>query len=358
MNISILVTGCGGGGVGEQILKAVSMANGKRYYNIISTDTTNFCKAKFFGSDRFVKLPLANDISYIDRLLKICAIFKINAIFPGSEPEIKVLSKNRDLFKNIFLGINSDNVLNICFDKFKTNSFLRDNNFSYPKTELFKAIEDYENIQTSIDFPVIIKPYIGGRGSQNVFIAQNQKELNLMVDYIKLYENNVIVQEYIGTPDNEYTVGVLTSKTGDIINSIAVKRKIIGMSGKIKVKNITGRKDLGEYLVISSGISQGEIGRFQEVTRQCEEITEALGSIGPLNIQCRLVDNKVYPFEINPRLSGTTSLRAMVSYNEPDILLQEYFYGKLPKNHFEYISGNILRGLNEIFAIKEDCLDE
>jgi len=43
------------------------------------------------------------------------------------------------------------------------------------KTELFKAIEDYENIQTSIDFPVIIKPYIGGRGSQNVFIAQNQK---------------------------------------------------------------------------------------------------------------------------------------------------------------------------------------
>ena len=66
-----------------------------------------------------------------------------------------------------------------------------------------------------------------------------------------------------------------------------------------------------------------------------------------MNIQCRYVDGRVIVFEINPRFSGTTSLRAMVGYNEPDCLFREHVLRERVVRRFPYGSGVILRGLEE-----------
>ena len=200
-----------------------------------------------------------------------------------------------------------------------------------------------------IDFyPVVFKPNIGGSGSTDVFIVQNSDELILLSKYILTIYPSFIAQEYIGTKDNEFTVGILISMDGEVINSIAVKRMIMcGLSNKIKVENRTKNKKLGKYLAISTGITQGEIGRFPEVTRQCEDIALKMGCRSAVNIQCRLVDGKVYVFEINPRFSGTTSFRAMVGYNEPDILIRKYILNEKIEKYFDYGSGIIMRGLEE-----------
>jgi carbamoyl-phosphate synthase large subunit len=156
------------------------------------------------------------------------------------------------------------------------------------------------------------------------------------------------VQEYVGTPFEEYTVGVLHDMDGNLINSIAVRRLLSGqLNIRTRVANRTGRADLGEALVISSGISQGYVARFPEVTVQCERIAAALGARGAINIQCRLVDGKVKVFEINPRFSGTTSLRAMMGYNEPDVLIRRHVLGESIGKHFAYEEGLVLRGLHE-----------
>lgn len=66
-----------------------------------------------------------------------------------------------------------------------------------------------------------------------------------------------IVQQYIGDADSEYTAGVLCDMEGNLINSIAVKRNILSALSK------SGRKlyrYTGEMLVLSNGITQGEIG--------------------------------------------------------------------------------------------------
>jgi len=83
------------------------------------------------------------------------------------------------------------------------------------------------------------------------------------------------------------------------------------------------------------------------VTSTCEKIALALGARGAINIQCRVSGQKVFPFEINPRFSGTTSLRAMVGYNEPDVLIRNHVLKESFKPHFPYQSGVILRGLCE-----------
>lgn len=342
--LNILITGVGGGGHGEQILKAIKLS--KLKCKIIGADMSPHSKG-LQEVDIPYLLPPASSADYLKKLLKICEIEKIDAMFHGSEPELKVMSDNRELIEamNVFLPINPKEVIDICLDKNKTVDFLKTNKFYFPKSVKINSKKDLKLVDF---FPVVLKPSLGGGGSANILIAQNSGELITFGTYLLSLYSEFIIQEYVGTPDSEYTVGVLLSMKGKLINSIAVKRMIMsGLSNRIKSKNLSGNKKLGEILAISSGVSQGEIGRYPKVTKECERLALALGCTGAVNIQCRLHDNKVYVFEINPRFSGTTSLRAMVGYNEPEVLIKEEFFGEKSKKKFTYKAGFIMRGLEE-----------
>jgi carbamoyl-phosphate synthase large subunit len=344
--MKVLITGIGGGGHGEQILKALLMSN--LDLEVYGADMNPLCRGFVFVKKSFV-VPPATAKGYLDEILKICKDHQIKALFHGSEPELKVFNENREAIERagIFLPINSKRVIDICMDKFKTNEFLRKNGFDFPKSFEIKSIDDANKIDC---FPIVLKPSVGGGGSANTMIAQSKEELFSFCSYLLKIYPSFIAQEYIGTPDEEYTACVLSSMEGDYINSIAVKRMILSSLGnRMKVKNTTGKRELGDILAISSGISQGEIGRYPIVTDQCKKIAEALGSKGPINIQLRLVKNKVYVFEINPRYSGTTSLRAMVGFNEPELMIRKDLLGEEIKSDFDYKSGVILRGLDEHF---------
>ena len=343
-SINVFVTGVGGGGHGEQILKALKMA--KTNYTIIGGDMSPYSKGLLEVHHGYI-LPSATDPDYISSILKICKRHDVSALFHGSEPELKVMSANRAVLEahGLFLPINPDHVIETCMDKVKLFDFLKMKGFHYVNYRKIVSLQGLEDFDV---FPAILKPSVGSGGSDNTFIAQNKEELLCFGRYLFSIYPEFIIQEYIGNPDCEYTVGVLMSMDGQLLNSIAVKRNILSsLSNHLKVKNRTQNKKLGNIIAISSGISQGEIGPFPEVTKQCEEVALALGARGPLNIQCRLVDEKVYIFEINPRFSGTTSLRAMVGLNEPDVLIRKHILNETIEPHFKYGSGIILRGLSE-----------
>jgi len=285
------------------------------------------------------------DPNYIDVLLNVCEKENVQVLFSGSEPELKVVSCNRNLFKDagILLFINPESVIKLCMDKFHTMEWFNKNGFIFPETKLIQQLDDLNKVDS---FPIVLKPSVGGSGSANVFIAQDKNELQLFGSYLLKIYSQFIIQEYIGDAECEFTVGVLNDMEGNLINSIAIKKNILsGLSNRIKLKSHTKN----ELLVISNGISQGEIGKFPLVTGQCEEIARQLGSTSAINIQCRFVDGKCFVFEINPRFSGTTSLRAMVGYNEPDVLIRKYLFNESIEKHFPYKEGYIARGLDEIF---------
>jgi carbamoyl-phosphate synthase large subunit len=342
--IPVVVTGVGGGGFGEQILKALRIAPTR--YEIIGTDVTPLSKGFATVDHRYV-VPRATDQRYVEIIRGICNRHRARALFAGSEPEIRSLGQNRSLFEDegILLPLQPQLVLDTCFDKVQTARFLESQGFVVPRTV---RIADISQLDAVDFFPAVIKPSVGAGGSSDVVIAQDHDELLSFGQTLLANGRHLLAQEYVGTPDAEFTVGVLSSMSGEFIQSIALKRFTSSALGsRLKVPNRTGRKDLGAVLVISSGISQGEIGPFPEVTEPCERIGAALGSRGALNVQCRLVDNSVVVFEINPRFSGTTSLRAMVGFNEPDVLVREHVLGAPVTRRFSYASGVILRGLEE-----------
>lgn len=345
--ISVLVTAIGGGGHGEQILKALRLAHNDRYY-IIGADANPHCP-QFSLADERASLPMASDPAYVDGLLMLCRRYKIRALFHGCEPELKQFAKHRDEIERegIFLPINPTPVIQMCMNKEETNRQLAALGFISPRYARCVSKEALKQIDW---FPVVVKPSIGSGGSANVYIAQNTTELIGLADYLGLdaFGASFLVQEYVGTPENEFTVGVLHDMDGNYLNSIAVKRLLSGqLNIRMVVPNRTGRTELGATLAISSGVSHGHIGRYQEVTDQCKSIAKAIGVKGPINIQCRLVEGRVMVFEINPRFSGTTSIRAMVGYNEPDILIRKHVFGEKIKTDFLYEEALILRGLIE-----------
>ncbi|MBT1700914.1 ATP-grasp domain-containing protein [Fulvivirgaceae bacterium PWU4] len=346
MQINVLVTGIGGGGVGEQVLKALKLSGNA--YTVIGTDATGLCNNKF-KVDHFYQVPGSAQPNYIETLLQICEKHNVRAIIPGSEPELKVISRDRQRFtdRNVLPLINPDNVVRICLDKFLTNNFFVDNGFLFPRSYQIKSLADLASVTF---FPVVIKPSVGGGGSANTMIAQDKAELELFSQYMLTIYQEFILQEYVGTPEAEYTVGVLLGMDGELINSIAIRRNIMsGLSNRIKIKNRTGNDALGPLLVVSSGISQGEVVANPKVTGSCEEIARKIGARGAINIQCRVHKDEVYVFEINPRFSGTTSLRAMVGYNEPDVLIRREILGEKIQGRFPYKLGHITRGLSETY---------
>lgn len=345
--IRVLVTAIGGGGHGDQILKALRLAPSSQY-KIFGADSNPECPQASLV-EKFVTLPSANDPSYMTVLLQICKKLQVQALFHGCEPELLLFAVNRKQIEeaDIFLPINDSALIQLCMDKARTNARLAQLGFPAPRYVNVTSASEFDKINW---FPVVVKPAVGGGGSANVFIAQDMGELEALAIYLGLgsVASGFMIQEYVGTPDQEFTVGVLHDLNGHYINSIAVKRHLkSGLSVRTSVTNRTGREELGPRLVISSGVSQGDIGRYEHVTKQCREIADKLGSCGPLNFQCRLVDGKVRVFEINPRYSGTTSLRAMVGLNEPDLLIRRHLLSEDIGQDAPYDEATILRSLAE-----------
>lgn len=341
---TVLVTGVGGGGNGEQLVKSLRLASTP--YRIVGTDLTMEA-AQQSGADACLALPRANDPGYVDALLAACEQQLVDVVLPGSEPELRVIAAHAERIRAQvrLLAINDQALIDICTDKFKTAEFLANHGFESPRSWLVGSTSQLEAID---EFPLIVKPTVGG-GSQNVYLIQGRDELRMICGFLLGYFDSVLVQEYVGRADQEYTVGVLFDGEGRLINSIALNRFILtSLSNRIRVPNRTSRADLGSVLAISSGVSQGRVDDFPEVRTYCERVGLALGAKYAINVQCRLVEGRPLIFEINPRFSGTSSIRAMLGFNEPDLLIRQHVLGETLPERPAYRHGTVLRGLKEI----------
>lgn len=340
--INVLITAPSGGSVGEQVFEALKMS--KLTYYIVTTNVEPN-KNGLYEADKGYIVPLATDRSYISRLLWICKKEKIRVIIPGSSPELDVIAKNRAKFeeKNILVLTNDLKVVELCQDKLRTMEFLKNQGLSYPKFEILKKAV----LPLGFHFPVVIKPTKGGGGSRNVFLLQDNEDLKY---YYRFYQKQgliPLIQEYIGDATEEYTVGVLTDFEGKLLGSIVLKREVKGdLSVRTEVKSY---KDPKKSLVLSSGFSQGFVDDYPKIKDYAEKVALALGSRGPLNVQCRKTKEAVYTMEINPRFSGTAAIRALLGFNEPDTLIRRHLLGeKIGK--LSYKKGLVLRDLRMVYV--------
>lgn len=329
---SVLIAGIAGASLGTEIAKCLSLSSGFKVYGC---DISELAYGN--SSNDFSKTFLADPHDYLNSIIQICLDNDIDYVIPGGEKPMQQLADgNKELIENeIRLVSNSPAVIKICSDKKETFKKLSEMGFSIPLTVEVTNEQDLDGMS----YPCIVKPATGSGGSDSVFLASSKEECLLYAELLRRNGRRLIVQEYIPEDEGEYTIGVLSLSNKEVAGVIAMRR-LFNSKLSIAYKGNNG--------LISSGYSQGLIKRYPEMENQAIAIAEAFGSTGPMNIQGRMKGGKFFPFEINPRFSASTFLRAKAGFNEIEFYFENLITGK---NKFNYriIEGYYLRSFTEKF---------
>ncbi|PFN79486.1 hypothetical protein COJ85_30770 [Bacillus sp. AFS076308] len=299
--LNILITGSGSI-YGSAVIQ--SLLNSKLNVHLVATDTHSLAIGLHIAHRSYLVPPVKEEQHYLEKVLEILTKEKIHALFIASAQELPFYSQYKALIEHqtgAKVFTNTTKVLSICNDKWNTVNFLKEHNFHFPIT--IRYPEDKEQISSFIQevgFPFIAKPR-HGKGSEDIHVVKDLSYLKLVL----LEKKDMIFQQYLPNDQEEYTVGICCGENGKVLSSIALKR----------------------YL--QDGITMvAKSDDFNSITNYCQEIAKALKPYGPCNFQLRLWNGSPYIFEINPRFSSTTGMRALLGVNEPEILLQAELLGK------------------------------
>lgn len=324
--ISVLVTGVGGRSVGHQVLHALSLAKTK--YRLVATDIENFSFGLYLADAAYL-VPRADAPEYIPAIQELVRQEQVQVILPGTEPEVRSLVSALPSFENLKCTVigSSLDVVHLCSNKLRLYQWLQTNEFLVPRTADAK---NWRVLAKEGGFPLVGKPTEESGGSRGVAILMNEAEVE---GYVADHKNSreVLLQEYVESPEEEYTVGVLISRFGELIDSIVMHRRLLGLSLG------TQRRWNGKTYSLSTGYSQGNIVKYPHLQEVCERLALKIGIRGPANIQCRISPRGIMILEVHPRFSGTTSIRAEVGFNEPDTLIRNFVDGQ-PFGRLEYQS--------------------
>ena len=330
---NVLIAGIGGASLGSEIAKCLAQS---QRYDVYGCDISRFAAGHYSG--RFRDSFVVDHERYVPAVLDLCRRLHIACIVPGGEAPTTLLARaSGELHAaGVRLAANAAALIDICSDKARLFARLRELRIPIPATV---SVRD-ESVAGDLPYPCVVKPSTGSGGSAFVFLAATAAEGRLYIRYLLDNGQDVIAQEYLPVDDGEFTVGVLTLPNGRLVGSVALRR-LFHAKLSVSVKTATG--------LISSGYSQGLIDDFPEIRAQAERVAAALGSVGPLNIQGRVRGGVLVPFEINPRFSASTYLRAMAGFNEIDLFLQWLLHGAVPAPE-PVRSGYYLRDLAEVYV--------
>ena len=147
--INVLVTGAGGG-VGQGVIKSLKMIKDIDI-KVVAADMSETATG-LYAADIAYLVDRCDSDEYLETLSKIFQNESIDFYIPGTDVELEFCAINKQLIMdkfNVHTIISSKEVIEICDNKYKTSSFLKDHGFN--EEEVNKLIrrdyvKDYKNI--------------------------------------------------------------------------------------------------------------------------------------------------------------------------------------------------------------------
>lgn len=318
--MNILITSAGIRGYLVRYFQGTLKNKGK----IFAADCSEYSPALYDADDYFI-VPDVSNKNYINELIEICEKNKINGIVSLNDLELPILAKNKSKFsdKGIEVIVSEPEVIDICYDKYKTFMFLKENGFSTPKTfvSLEIALDDIE--KGALEFPLLIKPR---KGSASIDIKKtyNMKELQNEFDNRK----DIIIQEFI--KDDEYGV--------DVFNNSELIPVAIFAKKKIKMRAGETDKAISVY--------------DENMVEVISDMAKKLGFYGPADIDLFKRDNEYIIMEVNPRFGGGYPLSHTLGANFPDKIISLINNGKLEPKYYRYPDNVLMMKQYEIVIRK------
>jgi carbamoyl-phosphate synthase large subunit len=275
---TMLITGCGG-----DIPQALARIARKEVLceRVIGTDMHDDHAGPAFFDDCYV-IPRATDPSYFERLAELMSREKVSLLVVGSEPELHALAASGidRVWERMPVIMANRVALRIGLDKLATAQVLEAAGLGAPWTQL---VSD----GNPPSYPCIIKGRRGS-GSRSVGVLSNDAEFQR----VSVTRKEDIVQEMLGTEDQEYTCGLYRSCAGEI-RSLTFRRRLLG--------GFTGK---------------GVVVEDSQIDGLLSAIAELLQLQGSVNVQLRMTKRGPVVFEINPRFSSTVMFRHLLGFQD------------------------------------------
>ena len=263
-------------------------------------------------ADVKLQVPAVYDPKYIDITLDICKEYKVDALLCLNDLELPILAENKTRFEALGTKVivSDPEVIDICFDKYKTAKWVESLGLNAPKTYVTLASAKEALAKGEIAFPLFMKPRWGS-GSIGLETIEDMEELdtyyNLLFKKIKktilatasVGDEYIKIQEKLG--GNEFGLDVMNDLEGNNVG-VSVKRKLAMRAGETD-KAIT--MDLPEVR---------EMGR---------KIGENLHHIGNLDVDIMQRANGDYCIlELNPRFGGGFPFSYEAGVNMPKAIIE------------------------------------
>ena len=244
---------------------------------VIVTDCSNLAPA-IYEADEYYIVPRIDEPGYLERILTICKEEKINALLTLIDPEISLISKNIEKFKEIGVTpiVSDFEKVEICFDKFEMYKFLKDNGFKTAKSYISKEkfYQDLENKE--INFPVFVKP-VKGSASLNINKITSKDELEVIWNK----STDLMIQEFMN--GQEYGVDAYIDM---------ISQKTVAIFAKKKIKMRAGETDKAESI------------KDEKLFDIIKDFIKKAGFKGIIDIDVFEINGEYYISEVNPRFGG------------------------------------------------------
>ena len=218
----------------------------------------------------------------------------------GGQTALKLSEKLHNYGIKI-LGTSFD-ALDLAEDRGRFSDLLKENKIPYPEYGTIETATDAIELSRKIGFPLLVRPsYV--LGGQSMKIVINEKELEEhVVDLIKDKPEGKILLDH-------FLEGAIEAEADAICDGKNVY--IIGIMEHVEPAGIHS----GDSNAVLPPYSLGDFV-INQIKKYTQKIAVALKTVGLINIQFAIKDDKVYIIEANPRSSRTVPFISK-AYREP-----------------------------------------
>jgi carbamoyl-phosphate synthase large subunit len=218
----------------------------------------------------------------------------------GGQTALKLAEKLERYGIKIF-GTSFD-ALDLAEDRGRFSDVLKKNDIPYPKYGVVESAEQALELAEELGFPLLVRPsYV--LGGQKMKIVINKEELeHHVVDILRdMGENQILLDHFLG--------GAIEAEADAICDGEDVY--IIGVMQHIEPAGIHS----GDSYAVLPPYNLGDLV-MEQIEKITKKIAVELETVGLINIQFAIKDDKVYVIEANPRASRTVPFIAK-AYDEP-----------------------------------------
>ena len=293
-------------------------------------------------ADIKLQVPAVYDSNYINITLDICKKYDVKVLISLNDLELPILAENKILFENIGVTIivSDTQVIDICFDKYKTAKWIESIGLKSPKTYI--KISDVKTAiaHGEVSFPLFMKPRWGS-GSIGLETIYDMDELelyyNILLKKIKktilatasIGDEYILIQEKL--TGNEYGLDVINDLNGNNV-AISVKQKLAMRAGE------TDKAITCNLPIVS------EIGRT---------VGRELKHIGNLDMDIMQRENGDYcVLELNPRFGGGFPFSYEAGVNLPKAIINWVNGESVDEKLLTPISGKMFAKNDYLLEIK------